>query len=84
MEIFLMVITFEIYDQGLDILVNNNVVSFQDLSQLKSQVKSARFKKRVRDNLNIPIDANVEFDNRCKTLDSFSNNLKQVLSWIYS
>lgn len=79
-----MVITFEIYDQGLDILVNNNVVSFQDLSQLKSQVKSARFKKRVRDNLNIPIDANVEFDNRCKTLDSFSNNLKQVLSWIYS
>ena len=78
-----MIITFEVYDQGLDILINNNVMSFQDISQLKSQIKSTRFKKRVRLNLNISIDARVDFDNRCKTPENFAANLKKILYWIY-
>lgn len=76
-------INFELFDQGLDVLIGNDVISLASYSQLSAQKKSIAFKTLVRDNINISCYAEVDFDNQCSTPDNFVNNLKTTLHWIY-
>lgn len=74
-------ITFQIFDQGLDISLNNNHYSLCDLKDLEKQKNSKKFRKLVLDNLIMPIDYKIVFENFCKN-SNFQKQIDYILSWV--
>lgn len=76
-------IKFEIFPQGVDIHIGNDVVSLY-YNQLRKQKKSKKFKNIVLNNLMMPITHSVTFSNICKNHLEYSKNRDLVFSWIFS
>lgn len=77
-----MKIKFQIFDQGLDISINNNHYSLcGDLKDLLKLKNSEKFRKVVLDNLIMPIEYEIVFENFCKNSD-FQKQKDFILSWV--
>lgn len=74
-------ITFQIFDQGLDISINNNHYSLCDIKDLQKQKNSTKFKQIVLNNYQNPNTFKIVFENICKTSD-FQSKVNYILSWV--
>jgi hypothetical protein len=74
-------ITFQIFDQGLDISLNNNHYSLCDLKDLQKQKNARKFKQLIIDNLVLPIDYTIVFENFCKNKD-YQSQVDYILNWV--
>lgn len=82
------VINFQIFEQGIDISIERNDFIYHyslcSIAGLWKQKNSKKFKQLIIDNIVMPIDYNITYNNFCKTEESFNSKKEYLLNWIFS
>lgn len=70
-------ITFEFFNDGVDILIGEETISLSPYSLLYKQKKSKKFKKYVKNNLQ-----EIRFKNYCKSQLEYEHRKEILLNWL--